>query len=687
MQRQVDEAALLPATKQRPPLRLDVQALRALAVAGVIAYHVWPETFTGGFAGVDVFFVVSGFLVGGALIRQARDSGRLDLLDFSARRLRRLMPASLASVVGILGVSAIAFSTLSLLWWEIPWRAPSLVKDAIASAVGVPNVWFIAQARAYDDASDSPFTHFWSLGVEVQFYILMPALALLMAWALRKSARLGALVGVAVFLLFMAGMLWVTDAWPDSLFFHPVARLWEFWVGVMVALWGTHLRMSRFARHAVGGAAWLLLGVLLWTATATDWPNWETLAPVTATALIIMAAASDAPYARVVNSRPVQVLGDASYSAYLVHWPVIVLGAALLDRPLRALDAVWVLALTAVLTAALYRGIELPVRRVRLPDTQSRKRMLRAAAVATACVVAVAMVVALWAHSSSDVRGATAPPFTAVPLAERPAPVRAFVPVNVRPMLTQAAHDAPALETQVCDYPARPGFAWAEPCVFGTADASAPVVVLFGDSHAAHWFEALHPGALQGDYRLVTLTANDCPPLPGVSDTWRQGGCGEWLAWALDQIESIQPSLVVIGAQLTYSDPQGQLVPASAYVTGYEALRAALPESTTLAWVGGTPTFAEWAPHCAAESPGDITACGAPAGQVLPLEVMTQLGAAVNAQGDRWVDMSDYLCSDYCPVVVDDVFMYRDEDHLTATFARELAAVLQQRLGLAEATR
>ena len=311
--------------------RPDIQGLRAVAVLLVLAYHARIPGMPGGYIGVDVFFVVSGFLITGLIVRELRATGTVSLPAFYARRARRLLPAALVVIVATVVASAILLP---------PLRVVDVAGDGAAAAVYLSNIRFAAQATDYLQAEldPSPLLHFWSLGVEEQFYLFWPAL-LLFAASRRADLRRIAIAVVAVAVGSMAlSLVWTSSEAPLAFFLLP-ARAWELAVGAALALAvGRLARLpAPIATASVGlGLVLIVLGGVT-LGLDTPFPGTAALLPVGGGALVIAGGIRQplGPISRLLALPPMQWIGDISYSLYLWHWPLLVLPAAALGAPLR----------------------------------------------------------------------------------------------------------------------------------------------------------------------------------------------------------------------------------------------------------------------------------------------------------------------------------------------------------------
>lgn len=354
----------LDSTDYRAEFRPDIQAMRALAVALVVLYHANIPGVHGGFFGVDVFFVISGFVITNVLLRERASKGTTSIPGFYARRIRRILPA--ATVVLIATVFA-TYHWLSYITGAIN------ADDAKYVAAFVGNFRFATLGTQYFTATQPPSTlqQFWSLAVEEQFYLVWPLLflAITLPWkrfspAPRLMTVLTVIIGVS-----LAWCIIETRQNEVWAFFSPLTRAWELALGALLAVMGPHLRGRAPRMGLILGAIGLAV-ILMCTwfySSATLWPGSAVIAPVVATGAVIAGGSLRGPdkMGRIANFPPFQWLGNISYSLYLVHWPVITIATQYAIAPLPLRSEMELVALSVALAAALYYAIENPVRRSR----------------------------------------------------------------------------------------------------------------------------------------------------------------------------------------------------------------------------------------------------------------------------------------------------------------------------------
>jgi peptidoglycan/LPS O-acetylase OafA/YrhL len=711
----------------KPGFRPDLQGLRAVAVLLVLLYHARIPGFGGGYVGVDVFFVLSGFLITGLIVREMEATGRLDLPGFYARRARRLLPAA-----GLVLAVTMVASVLVL----PPLRVPDVAGDVIASALYASNIRFALQATDYLGSTlpPSPVLHYWSLGVEEQFYLFWPALLTLAAGAAFRIGRpaLGlrrlAVVLAVVFVASLGMSLWLTSASPAWAFFSLPTRAWELALGALLAM---PIAARLVPGRATPLAGWAGLAMILAAGVVFDettpFPGTAALLPTVGSALVIAAGlrtTARAPGAlgdrlapwRVLALRPLPFIGLISYSLYLWHWPILILPEAAAGEPLRAPARIALVGVAILLAVVTQRWVEDPLRHGRFVGLDSRRSLALAGALSVGIVLTSASLAfstvstqvdgpvlggdiddvplppdPTAGSSSSGTTGELSPsgsgPDPTVP-AVLQLPSAGPVPADLVPPIAEARHDLPVIYSDGChaDVTAtRPG-----ECVYGDTDSST-TVVLFGDSHAAQWFPALERLARTNGWRLVSLTKSACTTADvTVWNSIVERGyteCDEWREASLDRIESEQPALVVVSNSRGYQVMvDGTPVPAESALDVWDAatkrtLERLRPLSADLVVIGDTPRSTADPPVCLSDHVDDATACALPYAKAVNPSWTAGEAAVAAALGVTFVDPTAWVCrTDPCPAVLGRLLVFRDQHHLTATYARALAERLGGRL-------
>jgi peptidoglycan/LPS O-acetylase OafA/YrhL len=636
----------VPSVAPAPPrFRPDVDGLRAIAILLVVGYHAGVPGLHAGFMGVDVFFVISGFLITTVLVEEMDRTGTVELRRFWARRARRLLPA--ASVVALCTLLA-GMVVLSPLDWA------SLANEGLAATTYWSNVLFGLRADDYFGTSvqSSPFLHTWSLSVEEQFYLVWPLLLLVILRAGRAAGAQG-----RRFLLLALGLVTVsslavslslTDQESPWAYFSSASRGWELGAGALLAvafplLAGLPSRGRVTLRLAGLG---LLVAAVATIDGDTPFPGWAATLPVLATVALVAAGHGTDRVGRALAIRPLQAVGRLSYSWYLWHWPVLVLGAPYAGRGVAARVA---LALAALVPAALtHRYVENPIR-------QSKR--LAASPAKTLGFAACFLAVAAGAGGLIHVRAAAAlrdPRLHALTVAR-----------DDRPPLADAcaSTDLGLLE---------------ERCTSGDPAGQA-TILLIGDSHAAQWQPALDSAARRLGARLVTSVQGNCPSL-GVAWSAELPSCGLRRQHLPALVDRMSPQLVVVSHSVGYigglvgAPDEGQL---DAWTDSLATLASHLRDAgIPLAVLLDTPRLPEDPIHCLSDDPQG-SHCGVPLADALrtigPFHEAEREALRRAGHGSAF-DPLVHLCDGAeCPAAPGGTVAYVDTHHLTAGFSASMA--------------
>lgn len=647
--------------------RPDIQGLRAVAILLVVAAHAKLQGFTGGFVGVDVFFVLSGYLITALLVEEMRSTGRVQFARFYIRRLRRLLPALF-----------VMLASVGLLAWLL---VPTLdqfrqVSSAVNAAGWISNIYFALVHLGYfsPSAATNLFLHTWSLGVEEQFYLLWPMLivASLTGWsqdggALSVRLLLRMLIAVGVFSLGLC-LYWSYHS-PRLAFYMMPARGWQFSLGAIVyMLFG----VSRDTRSPTDPSSlqlptvygWLGLTAILCSAMLLDnkmtYPGFWALAPSFGAAALI-AAGVNRPHtrlARCLSVRPMRWIGQVSYSWYLWHWPILLFGTYMLGY--RSLvDRLLLAVLSLVLAAASHALVERPIRHARW--TLKWPRMSFAAAVLV--VVSTMLAGRAWDHwATANLR----------------------TPAQLR--LNLATQDLPVIYMRDCDSSYRS--AAVRPCVYGNADARHTAVII-GDSVGLQWFPAIHKIFKQRHWRLIVLTKSSCPMVdePFYYSRIRRNyaRCAAWRKHAFAKLADYKPDIVIIGSTYWYAFTRDQ------WIEGTRKLFSIASRAADKVYLlRSTPRLPFNGPYCL--SPHShlfrwltrYRSCTSPAHNRLFDEVFAWRRKAIASFPNvSAVDMTSAVCpAGTCHAQYDGHVVFRDEVHITASFARSLAPQLASMMQL-----
>jgi peptidoglycan/LPS O-acetylase OafA/YrhL len=650
---------------QRPPrlaasaFRADVEGLRGIAVLLVVGCHCGISWCAGGFVGVDIFFVVSGYLITGLLALEYLETSRIDFAGFFARRARRLFPACLV---------VLASTTLAAALLLGPQEIVSTARAALASSLYVSNIFFDHASSDYFAAAvqRNALLHTWSLGVEEQFYVVWPGLILL---ASRSGRTRPWILAVLAASSFTCGLL-ATRAAPMFAFYELPARAWEFAVGGLLAMStavapSTRTRIRAIAGGIVGAA--MILGTVLWVKGGSGFPGWIALVPVVGTLLALFAGAV-APHrgvSAVLGRAPLQFLGARSYSWYLWHWPFVVFAEVLLPAitVVQKIEAAFAALLMASLT---YRWVEQPIRTspylVRRPNLS-----LSGAAGTTLLTVGAAATLVSFAHHQ--------------------------MALDARYRVIQAATVDYGFAGRTCYIDGESVEAVeAKTCKFGDPRA-ARTLLLFGDSHAMQWINAMRKAADVEGWGLVTLVKPGC----AASDinphniAVQSDACKTWRAHAIEKIIELAPFAVVMasynGATVRGDSLTLSLMPTEEVRTGTRStllkLRAA---GLRVVVLRDSPLPPFDVPACMGRAIGRAHPTGDPcafdASEALNAPAFAAERAAAEGLTEvSYLDLDDLICPGaVCPAVQLGRIVYRDDDHLAGSYAESLAGELATRL-------
>ena len=646
----------------------------------VVAYHVWLGRVSGG---VDIFLLISAFLVTLSFVRKAEAGHPFNLLAHWLHLFKRLLPAA---VVVILGVLAGAWLILP------PGRWPELLDQAWASLFYGQN-WLLAGTAvdyyAQDHASASPLQHFWSLSIQGQVFILWPlvfagcAALLTLLRRLPAGSRvtyrgLLALVFGAVFAVSLAYSVEQTAANQAYAYFDTRARLWEFALGSLLALALPYLKPGKAVRLVLGWAglaAMVSCGLLL--TVDRSFPGFVALWPTLAAAAIIIAGQSGSRYGvdRILSSKPAVTLGDTSYALYLWHWPVLVLALAAtgVEAP-NLVQGLAIVAASVVLAVLTTRFVEKPLREWRWPQ----RRAWRTAVVIAACGAVLAGPVAVWQTTISAEESATA----AQPRELTPGAV-ALSPDNA---------GTPDPDARIIPGPAALAEDWAgihSPCVGENATAD-PIlegcrqeipeggttkrIVVLGDSHAKQYLAALEPVAAAHGWELVTLLMPACRF--GAESAERNAECNAYNRASAAYVLEHRPDAVFTVASLTLEE-----APYEVEVPGYlEGVRPFAEAGIEIVGIRDNPRFTFNMPECVQLNGPHAPECNPSLGESLaetsPLESYRGQLAGLHL-----MDLSDFICArGVCPAVVGNVYVYKDDNHLTRTYVESMIPMFEERL-------
>ena len=641
--------------------RPDIEGLRGIAILLVLLFHAGLPWTPGGFVGVDVFFVISGFLITGKLWRESQQPGGLNITRFYAWRIRRLLPAALV---------AVALISLVGLLLAAPLDRSELAADGAASALSLANMRFIGSVDYFAaSTSPSPFLHFWSLSVEEQFYLVWPALIVLLTWRGGSSRRLIVALLIGVVASF-ALSIWLTDTSPARAFYLLPTRVWQLGVGGLLALIGVMGTSRRAGALAWAGLAAVAVAGVALTAEM-PYPGLAALLPTAGAVALLYGGAAPSGPVRLLAAAPLRFLGKISYSLYLWHWPLLVLPLMFLERALTGVEVVASVAVAIGVSWLSWRFVEQPFR---YGDRSRRATSWSAIRVGVAGILSVALFTQGLAAAlpSSAVAVQPTPSPSGSPVAsDRPI----TLPADLTPSLASARDDEERLRGDGCLAFER--VTTPPNCVYGVK-GSAITIALVGDSHASLWFPAIEAIALERGWRLLTFVKVSCSFTTLVQRNlalkreYRE--CTTFNEATVARLNEIKPALTIIVNRRTFRPIEENITSALAGAALGEMV-ARIPGATAI--LVDTPDPGRDVPACLSKHPSDIRACLFTQDAADNREIGIAERVAAKVSGATLIDLTGNICAAWpCSPISESVLIYRDEDHMTETFSRSLAAPL-----------
>jgi peptidoglycan/LPS O-acetylase OafA/YrhL len=684
------------APAERSGVRPEIQALRALAVMLVVIYHLWPSLVPGGFVGVDVFFAISGFLITAHLLREIESTGTVSMPRFWARRARRLLPASLLTLLFCVVATLVLVPTI---YWQ------QFFREIAASTAYVENWQLSRSAVDYLQATNlpSPVQHFWSLGVEEQFYLVWPVLIVLATVGVGKAGPRAELRNVSIALLVvtiasLAFAISETAANPAAAFFVTPTRAWEFGAGGLLALLGACARFNWSSSAARSALSWVGLAAIVVAAftysAATPFPGYAALLPVLGAIAVIRAGAPDNAWAPTAALRlaPIQFLGNVSYSIYLWHWPLLIFTPFAVGA---ATDTVKVIVLVLSILAGWLTKVlvEDPARNSTLLRRRRPRLTFAFAGAATAIVLAATLAGGLHAQGLA----AKAEVASARTIAAKPAcfGAAAHDPGHpcANPKLRRTVAPSPLAATHDPNAPCthKRHYGVVSTCEFGVSRAQAhTTIALIGDSHASVMRAPLDTVAKDKGWFGLSITQSGCPystatkslPEPARSKCIRWNR--ELPGWFVKHPEvSIVFVTAITGSTVTV--PEGRTM-LEAKVNGYRSAWAALPDTVKhIVVIRDTPKVRSDTLQCVAQAIANRRAaghaCAVPRDKAF--EVDPEVMVANSSPSDRAeaVDLTGWMCDRrICDAVIGGALVHKDVHHLTRAFATTLGPLLLRKV-------
>ncbi|MGW4734085.1 acyltransferase family protein [Streptomyces shenzhenensis] len=652
--------------------RPDIQGLRAVAILMVVSMHCGILDIHGG---VDVSFVLSGFLIGSQLLAEIDKSGKVSLTKFWARRFRRLAPGAAITIIVTAVVSWIYAS---------PFRFREYMHDGFSASLSIIN-WRLAENGTdyfANDGTQSPYQHFWSLGIEEQFYVVAPIVLVAVAWLSRVIFRNRLLVGLFLMAVvgasFSLGYMETTENQPLA-YFGTHTRIWELAFGVLLALCAPFI--SRMNTGLAAFLSWLGLGITIGTALLiteeTPLPGYAVAGPVLGASLIIAGGCAAPAFGaeKLLDNPVLNFIANVSYGWYLWHWPVLILWPSVLDREFTYSDRFRVAFLSLFMAIAMHYIIERRFREnVKLVLTPWRGILAGGALTACAAVAtAIALQVPLNLSLATSATAASATGYAGTDS------VKQAVSRMNRPEISESALlSAPddRGDHGCIDDLLITGYTLRDECVIGDTKAT-KTMVLLGDSHAYQWGNAFHQLGLDLKVKVITVIKSGCTP-EAYKITREDLGreyteCTTWRKTALDRIAGIHPDVIVVANRV-----QSTTTREGARET-FKKLKAT---GADLVYLTDTPYPNFSVPDCLAKNADHLAACNPKAENVIDRAEYRQMEREVAEDyGARVIDTIPAFCAKgYCPAVIGGHVVYWDYSHMSGSYSKSLAPYLRPSL-------
>lgn len=618
--------------------RGDIEGLRAIAVLSVVAFHFGVPAVAGGFIGVDIFFVISGYLITGLLANEIQQTGTINFLNFYGRRARRLLPAALLVTLVTL---------LSGFLIVAPHEQKLMAEAGLASSLYLSNFWFVHQIFDYfaPEATQNPFLHTWSLAVEEQFYLFWPLIILLGSKSKTRLPVILALLAVASFCL----CVWLTETRPKWAFYGLPPRAWEFAIGGFFSL-------RRISPRLQSLSAWsglcLIAFSLFYVNDSFDFPGFVAMLPVFGTILVLISGGPGTSGTFILNNPVLRWIGQLSYSIYLWHWPIITF-AKVLNPDIGPINRIGCFFLTVIVSQISFTTLEKPIRSSKWLIANQRRSIIMGLSLTTCSALFSFFILISALHFLSS-------PF-------------------------QAKLEA---ETELDAIGRKNGcllnFADATPiaCSFGDKDAKR-TIVLFGDSHADQWSTSIADWALRSHLRALFYLKGACPviDIPVYNERMHQVNheCAEWRSAAMDRILKLKPEVVIISQASVSYIGQSSVTPKDWELALQKVSRQFRDAGIEIVVLGDTPAPPRNIKDCLGRADWFSTPeknCGFSRS---PIDVAVAVEES-STNGATRLDFTKWFCDDDCNPIRDNIIVYRDSSHITVEYSLHLQKQLDSAL-------
>ena len=644
----------------------NIQGLRAIAVLAVVLYHAGFSWIPGGFIGVDVFFVISGFLITQLIVKELKTTGTLNFSQFYARRLRRLLPTAAVVIVTTIGVSRHLIS---------PLRFRDIGIDALSSIFNAANYRFYFSEIDYLNSGDKPslFLHFWSLSVEEQFYLIWPLLIFIGYKLFKQLGTLALLIPVAGFSFYYS--LQLTESNSTLAFYSLPTRAWEFAIGSLayLCIWKLH-RIPGFFKFLFGWTG--LAGLIYSFITIKDtlpFPGLIVLIPATSTVLVLLASFHGKFLGSFLISNPLfYFIGAISYSLYLWHWPIYQLMVEVLGFKPTGTNLYLYFALTLTFTLLTYFLVEEPIRNYRRLWPRPKFTFIWAGflSLISGFVAMTLLGLNLGASDFTTVSPTSeqAPVINVIEQGSQPRNLSADLPLETQvsfPLTLDQVKESQGAD-QSCKNETTESK--PKPCSYGDLK-SAQTVVIWGDSKANQWWPALDVAGKKNNFKVVEYTMSFCPApaffkIPNFGKPFPQ--CISYRNTALTEILALKPNLIILSSQRWNSTISKDIEEAYSYI-----LKPISDAGIKSIVISDTPAPREDIPQCLSLHLTNSSYCDSPFNSYDPYPTLQSIGKQWNVPV---INPTNWFCTAIdCPAVVNQIIVYRDNSHISTAFAKSLS--------------
>ncbi|HEY9279825.1 MAG TPA: acyltransferase family protein [Eoetvoesiella sp.] len=656
--------------------RPEIQGVRAVGAFLIAVCHIWFVKVSGG---VDVFFVVSGFLMSGVLLRQYNQTDSINVFGFWARIIRRITPSAyLIILLTLFG---------AMVWLPRPlWHG--FIVEAVYTALHAENLHLMAASVDYlaRDVPPSPVQQFWALSIQMQFYIVWPFVFLLAGWIAKKTAS-GiipfAVALAAITLASLAFSILNTPSNPGAAYFNPATRIWEFAAGGLCAVLLPYISTTQLTRAICGWAGLLLiLACAALLPRSVQFPGYVALVPVVGAVLILFAGTSGSRFGvdRFLSSRPLVALGSLSFTFYLWHWPVLVFFLEATGKTQAGfVDGLIIIAIALCGAYLTLRLIERPIGR----SSFARAKTWQTYALGAVLGIPIVATASLWRDYVKDVDketiAATRLPMAQQPVAEKLLALQKTATQIPNSQLISSKTNVPIAYHDGCQQ--RPMLAAVLACEYGQKTAPAKTIALVGSSHMTQWLPTFQLIARKHDLKLVLIAKSGCTfgAVEGTNES-----CRAWNANVIKKLAELHPDAVVVTSTRPVSaelrSPSGnylvEYVPPE-FIKQWKNVEAL---GISLLGLRDNPWFNTDIPTCVARHESTPLTCSLPRKSALLLD-SPAIAVKSNFKDLELLDLTSYLCTDsICPVVAQNMLMYRDQHHISVPYAQSLAAPLEEQM-------